>query len=388
MSRTRWAAALALILGAGFVLAACGGGSSTTTVQTRTVVRVVTTGTTSTTATPGVADTIVPGSTPGSIDTSDGGLNGFVPFARNSPWNTFADSQSVDMRSSALMRRARVRVGVKDNGNGFPKTFPETHNDGLYINTVKWTDVVTTTVSGVPTPLVCRQPPLLPRLHDYCGDGWSVSSLSIPVNASPFPQYDGLVHDHRPRPRRRVRPLARPPQPRRPVDLVSVHAQVGPQRRGVPRAQHRLGARVGPAAVRRNDLPVGAPGRRPDQPRTRHLGARRGRRNLRPARVVDRRRRRRGLAARGSAHQAEGEDHREVDHRALHQPQLRQHVLRHPHEHPHQALSPVQVPEPHEHPRNGRDHQGAAHLWRDRRRPLAGPHALRAVQHRLEQGAA
>jgi hypothetical protein len=111
---------------------------------------------------------------------------GFRPFANNSPWNTTVTSLPVDRLSQRYVREARERIDVGPQGARL-----RAHDDPVFINTHAWTVPVVDETNGVPTRVVCRQPPLLPPKHDYCGDGWSVTTLMIPPDVDPHPEYDG-----------------------------------------------------------------------------------------------------------------------------------------------------------------------------------------------------
>lgn len=107
------------------------------------------------------------------------------PFAANSPWNTAIGAQGVDPDSARMIRLAKQRVGIVERGNQTPRLTTVTDNSGLFINTRRWTTPIFTTEGGVDTDLFCRQ------LPPYCGDGANLTSLPIPADASPLPQYDG-----------------------------------------------------------------------------------------------------------------------------------------------------------------------------------------------------
>jgi len=193
MNRGVAAAGLALVLGAGVALGACGGGTDGEGGQTlgRTTTSVVRTATvTVAETTPVLTQSDVPGT--GAVVTTEENATedsqtAFRPFANNSPWNTNALSSAVDRNSEAKMRQARERLDVLPDGN----TKVVEHNDGLFVNIDEWTVPVVDETNGVTTRVVCRQPPLLPPKADYCGDGWSVSTLLIPPDVNPHPEYDG-----------------------------------------------------------------------------------------------------------------------------------------------------------------------------------------------------
>jgi hypothetical protein len=189
MRRGLAAAGLALTAVAGLALGGCGGSGKSTTTATTATTRTVTVAAT-TTATTTAPQTTVPGTgsiLPSTDSATASESTAFLPFAANSPWNTPISSLPVDPQSDTKMQQARERVNINADGT----TRLVAHNDGLFINLHKWTDPVVDETNGVTTRLVCRQPPLLPPLHDYCGDGWSVSTLLIPPDVDPHPEYDG-----------------------------------------------------------------------------------------------------------------------------------------------------------------------------------------------------
>lgn len=103
-------------------------------------------------------------------------------FAADSPWNTRIDGASIDDRSSQMISLARERVGVvQRNGSDELVTQRRIVNEGVYINTERWTTAVV--AGGQPTKLVCRQ--------IVCGDGADTTVLSIPSDVDPDPRYDG-----------------------------------------------------------------------------------------------------------------------------------------------------------------------------------------------------
>jgi len=103
-------------------------------------------------------------------------------FATDSPWNTRIDGAGVDDRSSQMISQARERVGVvQRNGSDKLDTQRRIVNEGVYINTERWTTAVV--AGGQPTKLVCRQL--------VCGDGADTTVLNIPSDVDPDPRYDG-----------------------------------------------------------------------------------------------------------------------------------------------------------------------------------------------------
>lgn len=107
------------------------------------------------------------------------------PFAASSPWNTAVENAAIDRRSRQWIAGAQQRRGVVEQAGAAPRTELRTINAGLFINTRRWTVPVVDEEGAVPTRVVCRQ------LPPYCGDGARVSSLLIPADESPLPQYDG-----------------------------------------------------------------------------------------------------------------------------------------------------------------------------------------------------
>jgi hypothetical protein len=103
-------------------------------------------------------------------------------FETDSPWNTRVDSADVDTNSDRMISQARERVGVVQRV-GQRSYYPDRRivNEGVYINTDRWTTPVV--AGGTPTKLVCRQ--------IVCGDGESTQILSIPSDVDPDPRYDG-----------------------------------------------------------------------------------------------------------------------------------------------------------------------------------------------------
>ncbi len=198
-TRLRAFAAASLLAGT-LVVAGCGGGddkkdtttTTTTTRTTTTAARTTTTPRPTTSAGQGSlggpgAESDVPDATgapavAGIGSTSAAGI--IRPFAATSPWNTPVSSLPTDGRSAFWIQAVKVRRGVQESGNvAVPR--PRIVNDPLFINTRRWTTPVVDEDGGVQTRVVCRQ------LPPYCGDGNRVTSLLIPPNEDPLPQYDG-----------------------------------------------------------------------------------------------------------------------------------------------------------------------------------------------------
>ena len=102
-------------------------------------------------------------------------------FSDDSPWNQRIDSVSADPRSDRMIDLAQERVGVLEGPNGSQTRTRDLVDDGVYINTTRWT--VPVVAGGRPTELVCRQL--------VCGDGADTTTLSIPDDVDPDPRYDG-----------------------------------------------------------------------------------------------------------------------------------------------------------------------------------------------------
>lgn len=120
------------------------------------------------------------------VDPSNTAANQAVPerrfFNDASPWNRRIDTIRVDPASDDMIRFAHERVGVIERPGSNTVTRVRTLvEDGLYINTVRWT--VPVVAGGIPTSLVCRQL--------VCGDGANTTVLNIPTDVDPDPRYDG-----------------------------------------------------------------------------------------------------------------------------------------------------------------------------------------------------
>ncbi|WP_028643313.1 hypothetical protein [Nocardioides sp. URHA0020] len=153
-------AALVLATIGALTLAGCGGGDDPTT-STRSDLEVV-------------------------VNPSNASQGVSVPerrfFAADSPWNVRIDGSDVDPRSSQMISLARERVGVVQRaGSSELLTQRRVVNEGVYINTERWTTAVV--AGGEPTKLVCRQL--------VCGDGADTTILNIPSDVDPDPRYDG-----------------------------------------------------------------------------------------------------------------------------------------------------------------------------------------------------
>jgi hypothetical protein len=102
-------------------------------------------------------------------------------FNDGSPWNKRIDTARVDPNSQRMIDYAQERVGVIEGPNGSTIRTRTLVDDGLYINTTRWT--VPVVAGGRPTSLVCRQL--------VCGDGSNTTTLNIPDDVDPDPRYDG-----------------------------------------------------------------------------------------------------------------------------------------------------------------------------------------------------
>ncbi len=102
-------------------------------------------------------------------------------FNDSSPWNRRIDTSRVDPGSDTMIRFAHERVGVIERPGGTQFITRNFVEDGLYINTRRWTLPVV--AGGRPTSLVCRQL--------VCGDGADTTVLNIPDDVDPDPRYDG-----------------------------------------------------------------------------------------------------------------------------------------------------------------------------------------------------
>jgi hypothetical protein len=187
---------VASLLAASLLIAGCGGNddSSTTTARTTSAATTGATPATTTSTSAGQGAVAGPGSESdipdatgapavagiGSVSTT--GVT--RPFSASSPWNTTVTNVQVDPRSAGWLEKARTRRGVEETANTI-RVRPRTVTEGLFINTKKWTTPVVDEDGGVATRVVCRQ------LPPYCGDGSKVTSLLIPPNEDPRPQYDG-----------------------------------------------------------------------------------------------------------------------------------------------------------------------------------------------------
>ena len=102
-------------------------------------------------------------------------------FSADSPWNTAIDGASVDARSADLLKQAKESAGVIDQADGAPLTEYTTGEQGIFVNTDRWTTPVVQ--GGTSTVMVCRQAD--------CGEEPPGGQLPVPADVSPDPRYDG-----------------------------------------------------------------------------------------------------------------------------------------------------------------------------------------------------
>ena len=102
-------------------------------------------------------------------------------FADDSPWNQRIDTAQIAPNSAQMIELAHYRIGVYEGPTGQTITRKLRIDEGLYINTNRWT--VPVVAGGNPTSLVCRQL--------VCGDGANTTVLNIPDDVDPDPRYDG-----------------------------------------------------------------------------------------------------------------------------------------------------------------------------------------------------
>jgi hypothetical protein len=127
------------------------------------------------------------------------------PFAADSPWNTTVTNSPIASNSAKLIQLAKERFSVTSGNSveniqtgllGATGTANDDQNRGLsttlFINTTIWTDPIVVSDGGNNVNVVCRQVNLPPP-NNECGDGWQVSSLSIPTTGFPKPAYDGWL---------------------------------------------------------------------------------------------------------------------------------------------------------------------------------------------------
>lgn len=102
-------------------------------------------------------------------------------FSDDSPWNQRIDTAQIAPNSASMIELAHYRIGVYEGPTGQTITRKLRIDEGVYINTDRWT--VPVVAGGTPTSLVCRQL--------VCGDGANTTVLNIPEDVDPDPRYDG-----------------------------------------------------------------------------------------------------------------------------------------------------------------------------------------------------
>lgn len=103
-------------------------------------------------------------------------------FSADSPWNTAVDGATVDTRSADLLKQAKESVQfVEQAGGSAPQTDFVTGDEGIYVNTDRWTTPVVQ--GGVSTAMICRQAD--------CGETPPGGRLPVPADVSPDPRFDG-----------------------------------------------------------------------------------------------------------------------------------------------------------------------------------------------------
>ena len=107
------------------------------------------------------------------------------PFSATSPWNTQVSGEPIDPRSQQLIRKATLRVATVER-NGVPVQRQRRIKVGLTVNVTRWTVPVFSDnqPGAVERPAVCRQ--------IDCGPD-AVTTLTIPPDACPDPQFDGWM---------------------------------------------------------------------------------------------------------------------------------------------------------------------------------------------------
>lgn len=187
--RTATQAALAAVIVG--VIAGCGSSSTTTTVttKTQTTAQGISRGTQV-----AVHNTAPTANSTGTLQPAPFAANSIallaqesLPqfFSADSPWNQPVDTLPVDPNSAQLLNLASLRIGANEvPGRVGLVTQRRFVPQGLYINTVRWTDAVVTDQGAPLTRVFCRQV--------FCGpDAVGLTSLPIPSGVNPDPRYDG-----------------------------------------------------------------------------------------------------------------------------------------------------------------------------------------------------
>jgi hypothetical protein len=187
----RCALAVLAAVGALTLLAGCGDDGSATASAAEEAVTSEATVPEETTASEGEATTIPTTTTetpaapaPSATEaTTEGILQ--RPFSATSPWNTQVGGDPVDPRSDSMMKKASLRVATVEV-DGEPVQRTRRIDVGLTVNVSRWTVPVFSDnqPGAVERPAVCRQLD--------CGED-AVTSLTIPPDACPDPQFDGWM---------------------------------------------------------------------------------------------------------------------------------------------------------------------------------------------------
>jgi hypothetical protein len=108
------------------------------------------------------------------------------PFSADSPWNTPVSDAAVDRRSNSWMRLAEIRVAQVERRDGEFERQRRRIDEGLTVNVTRWTVPVFSNLQqgAVQRVAVCRQ--------IDCGPD-AVTSVTIPRDACPEPEYDGWM---------------------------------------------------------------------------------------------------------------------------------------------------------------------------------------------------
>jgi hypothetical protein len=105
-------------------------------------------------------------------------------FSPGSPWNTDVSEEPVDQRSERMIERARIRVAVREENGQLIRVRRPLEEEGVTINTTRWTVPLFSEQGGVDTVAVCRQVD--------CGPD-AVESIRLPPSARPDPRFDGWM---------------------------------------------------------------------------------------------------------------------------------------------------------------------------------------------------
>jgi hypothetical protein len=105
-------------------------------------------------------------------------------FSPGSPWNQDVSNEAVDPRSARMLERAQVRVAVREQNGQLIRVQRPLEEEGVTINTTRWTVPLFSEQGGVDTVAVCRQVD--------CGPD-AVESIRLPPGARPDPRFDGWM---------------------------------------------------------------------------------------------------------------------------------------------------------------------------------------------------